>query len=268
MRIVWTAHNVLPHEPVFADDASGRRSLVASADLVLAHSKSTLTELTALGANVLDKAVVIPHGPFTSSLSGPCQRRPGTGGSSRNFLFFGRVEEYKGVDELLIAFTQLPADVSAQLTVAGECSDSNLKSRLIKIAQSDSVRIILRLGRIPEEEISPLFAETDVVVLPFRRVTTSGSAMLALSHGRPIILPDLASLSDLPNEAVVRYNGDVQSLTAALAYLAQVDSGKLISMSRAAYAYTSNITWPDIAQKTMCEMASILHGKVGSRLAR
>ncbi len=38
VRIVWTAHNVLPHSPVFADDIAARRALVAASDLVLAHS--------------------------------------------------------------------------------------------------------------------------------------------------------------------------------------------------------------------------------------
>ena len=40
MHLVWTAHNVLPHAPVFADDVSARRALVEASDLVLAHSPS------------------------------------------------------------------------------------------------------------------------------------------------------------------------------------------------------------------------------------
>ena len=38
MTIVWTAHNTLPHEPVFDDDVAGRRTLVSASDLVIAHS--------------------------------------------------------------------------------------------------------------------------------------------------------------------------------------------------------------------------------------
>ena len=61
-----------------------------------------------------------------------------------------------------------------------------------------------------------MLAAADVVVLPFRRVTTSGSAMLALSHGRPLIVPDLPGLADLPDEAVLRYDGGVPELIAAI----------------------------------------------------
>ena len=51
VHLVWTVHNVLPHRPVFANDASARRSLVKACDLVLAHSPSALAELSALGAS-------------------------------------------------------------------------------------------------------------------------------------------------------------------------------------------------------------------------
>jgi hypothetical protein len=69
MHLVWTAHNVLPHEPVFADDVAARRALVEASDLVLVHSRSTLDELAALGA-VPRRYAVIPHGPIGPSLAG------------------------------------------------------------------------------------------------------------------------------------------------------------------------------------------------------
>ena len=65
-----------------------------------------------------------------------------------------------------------------------------------------------------------LLAAADVVVLPFRRVSTSGSALLALCHGRPLIVPDLPGLADLPGQAVLRYDGSRPGLAAALTRLA------------------------------------------------
>ena len=68
MHLVWTAHNVLPHTPVFADDAAARRVLVEASDLVIAHSQSALTELAALGA-IPQRSAVIRHGPIASERS-------------------------------------------------------------------------------------------------------------------------------------------------------------------------------------------------------
>jgi glycosyltransferase involved in cell wall biosynthesis len=257
MRLVWTAHNVLPHEPVFADDMSARRTLVEASELVLAHSQSALVELAALGA-VARRSAVIQHGPIPPTRSTPSLRAPGVGGEPRRFLFFGRVQEYKGVDDLLAAFVAMPDDVAAHLTVAGQCDDSRLRSRLRTLAQSGAARIELRLEYVPQEEVTQLLAAADVVVLPFRQVTTSGSAMLALSHGRPLIVPDLPGLANLPDEAVLRYHGGVPALNAALARLAGADGEILSAMSAAASGYASRTTWQEIAERTKSEMLSVL----------
>jgi glycosyltransferase involved in cell wall biosynthesis len=254
LRLAWTAHNVLPHSPVFANDVAARRTLVRHADLVFVHSTSTIAELAAVGAEPR-RSVAIRHGPL-----GPAGvvRPHGPAGeeSPREFLFFGNVTHYKGVEELLDAYARLPRQIRARLTIAGQCADPELRARLA--ATPD---LSLRLERIPEDEIAQLMASVDVVVLPFRRVTTSGSAMLALAHGRPLIVPELPGLSDLPTEAVSRYDGSVHGLTAALADLARADSSRLAAMSAAALNWSGQVSWRDIASATLAAMESVVDGK-------
>jgi glycosyltransferase involved in cell wall biosynthesis len=259
LYLVWTAHNTLPHEPVFADDVAGRRALVEAADLVLAHSQPALDELAAFGAKARRSAVIRhgPIGPVQPASPLPC---PGAGDGPRRFLFFGRVREYKGVDDLLAAFSVLPADVAAHLTVAGRCDDPALRSRLSALAGSAGPNLVLRLEHVPDGEVTPLLAAADVVVLPYRRVSTSGSAILALSHGRPLIVPALAGLAGLPDQAVRRYHGGIPAISAALAALARADEPTLAAMSAAAYGYTSETTWREIAAQTTAEMHSALGG--------
>jgi len=259
IRLVWTAHNVLPHGPIFADDVAARRALVGACDLVLAHSPSTLAELAALGA-VVRRSAVIRHGPFAPPMSAASLRPPGAGGGLPRFLFFGRIQKYKGVDDLLAAFTAMPADVAAHLTIAGQCDDPALRSRLDALARRGGASITVRLERVPEEEVAQLLAAADVVVLPFRQVTTSGSAMLALAHERPLIVPDLPGLAELPDSAVLRYSGGVPGLIAALIRMACADAETLAAMSAAARSYASRMTWQEIAKRTMSEMITVLYG--------
>jgi O-antigen/teichoic acid export membrane protein/glycosyltransferase involved in cell wall biosynthesis len=263
MRLVWTAHNVLPHQPVFADDVSARRALVDASDLVLAHSKSALAELAVLGA-VPSRSAVIEHGPLGPAPSAGALRTPGTGDGPRRFLFFGKVEEYKGVEDLLAAFLALPDDIPARLTVAGQCGDPELRSRVQELARRGGGRITLRLEHVPDTDVPPLVSAADAIVLPFRRVTTSGSAVLALSHGRPLVVPDLAGLADLPDQAVLRYNGGISGLAMALARMARADRGVLAAMSAAASDYASQTTWQEMAERTAVEMRVVLGGPRGS----
>ena len=257
IRLVWTAHNVLPHRPVFADDIRARRQLVGTCDLVLAHSHSALAELVGLGITPR-RTAVIPIGPFGPPPSDEPLTAPGAHEGSRRLLFFGKVEEYKGVEDLLAAFAAIPADLPVNLIVAGECGDQRLRSRLRALAKQSGERVAFYLERVAEEEVASLLADADVVVLPFRRATTSASAMLALCHGRPIVVPDLAAFVDLPDGAVVRYDGTIQSLTKALVHVILLDTAELRTMSAAARAYSSAITWEEIAAETMDKLTSML----------
>jgi glycosyltransferase involved in cell wall biosynthesis len=266
VRLVWTAHNVMPHAAVFDDDLSARRTLVKSSDLVVAHDQSTLVELSALGA-VPKKSAVIPHGPLLLSKPADAYRIPGAGDGPRQALFFGRVLEYKGVEELLTAFIDIPEEVKAHLLVTGQCDDSQLRSRLEILAAKGGSRVSLLLKRIADADLSRLLAQADFVVLPFRRVTTSGSAILALGHARPLIVPNLASLANLPEEAVKRYDGTVPGLTAALDCMARASREVLASMSTAARSYAPGPAWQEVAARTISEMTSLLGDRGCSRVS-
>jgi glycosyltransferase involved in cell wall biosynthesis len=255
--IVWTAHNVLPHTPVFADDVAARRALVAASDLIVAHSQSALTSLASIGA-VPQKHTIIPHGPLATVLPPSALRMPGTGSGPRHVLFFGKVMNYKGVEDLLLAFQALPGDLAIRLTVAGQCDDSGMRVRLHELAQADQGRTLLRLEHIAEPDVAPLLLSADAVALPYRRVTTSGSAMLALAYGRPLILPELAEFDHLPRQAIIGYSGTQQALTDALKQVACAEGSTLTDMGTAASAYASTLSWRDIAIRTHAEMLSLL----------
>jgi glycosyltransferase involved in cell wall biosynthesis len=256
MRLIWTAHNVLPQSPTFADDVRGRRRLVAACDLVIAHSKATLEDLAALGI-VPRRSTVIPHGPFTATAGSGPRHTASDNQHPRQLLFFGKVRPYKGVDTLLEAFAALPPELDAHLTVAGECGETALAAELVELASRSRDHVTLRLQWFSAEEASRLLQSADVVILPFREITTSGSAMLALGHGLPLVVPDLPGLADLPDDAVIRYDQTVQGLSAALADVILADPSVLAKMSSAAYAYCSATGWSEIAERTLREIAML-----------
>jgi glycosyltransferase involved in cell wall biosynthesis len=257
MRLIWTAHNVLPAGRVLADDLQARRRMVSTADLVIAHSQATLDELATLGI-IPRRSLVIPHGPYVVTGGAESLRVPGVVPGHRKFMFFGTISSYKGIDTLLAAFAALPSDLPVELDVVGECVDAVLKASLTQLAVRSQRQVTLRFERIAESEVSSLLADADVIVLPYRKITTSGSAVLALTHGRPLVVPDLPGLAGIPDDAVVRYDGTARGLTNALADLATADAGVLAKMSAAGYAYCASTSWSSIAKVIFDEMSRIL----------
>jgi glycosyltransferase involved in cell wall biosynthesis len=266
LRLVWTAHNVLPLQPVFADDLRARRHLVSKCDAVIAHSRATIEELAALGM-VPRSSAVIPHGPYRPAALPQAPSTPSDGDGPRRLLFFGSIHEYKGVDDLLVAFAALPPELDARLTVAGQC-DETLRSVLAELAGQSPGRVTLRLEHLPDDELTRLLLDAHVAVLPFRRSTTSGTAILALCHGRPIVIPDLPGLAELPTEALFRYDCTVRGLTSALTEAILADDSRLARMSAAADAYSASTSWHEIAEQTLNVMRALLSpGSVAPELA-
>ncbi|MEH0933937.1 glycosyltransferase family 4 protein [Micromonospora psammae] len=253
MRLVWTAHNVLPHTPVFADEAGERRRLVAAADAVIGHSPAALRELASIGA-APRRVIVTPHGPYVHAYPAAparaeARRRLGIGQDAPVVLFFGRISPYKGVTELLQVWPEVRCQIpGALLLVNGACPDPQFATELQARAAAQLDAVQLRVRTVPDEEVPALFAAADLVCLPFRQVTTSGSAMLALSFGKPLLVPDLAAFADLVSPAVLRYPPRGPGLRDALVRALRHPPASLRQLGSAALDFADPSAWHIAAQ--------------------
>lgn len=245
-RIVWTAHNLLPHEPVFDDDLAARSTLVSACDLVIGHSPQALADLRALGMEPAAE-IVIPHGPIAP----PDVRRMAPPGdrSPRTIMFFGRVEPYKGLDVLFEAIQSLQSS-RLRLVVAGACGDAGLRHQVRGWASASPVDVELRLDHVADASLAGVLGEADCLVFPFRRVTTSGSVLLAMAAARPVIVPDLPALSELPAEAVIRYSDGANGLHAALLEAASLPPERLGAMGAAGRRFALSHSWEEVSCAT------------------
>jgi len=244
VRVVWTLHNVVPHSPIFTDDRRARRRLVDACDLVIAHSAPALDDLELRTGATPRHARVIPLGPFAARAPRVPRR------ATRHVAFFGKIERYKGVEELLAAFAALPHGSPLHLTVAGACTDAALRHRIEHAAAPLGARVTLRIEHVPEPAVDHLLADVDALVLPFRAVTTTSTAGQAQAHGVPVVIPDLANLRDL-DAGVIRYDGSVGDLTATLVAVSQLDATQLDALGAAAYRAAHARTWGDVATETL-----------------
>ena len=109
-------------------------------------------------------------------------------------LFFGQIRPYKNIPELIKVFSRLQR-TDARLLIVGGVSNDHLE-REVREAASDE-RVLLRLGPIPDDQLRRYLAAATLVVLPYREILNSGSALLALTHARPLLIPDMGAMAEL-----------------------------------------------------------------------
>jgi glycosyltransferase involved in cell wall biosynthesis len=260
MSVVWTAHNTLPHARVFHDDAGARRRLIETSDLVIAHSEYALSQLDQRLGVVPRRSVVIPLGPSQpfAAVDAASLRTPGSS-STRRVLFLGRISEYKGVEDLLIAAERVNRDTELYVTVAGRCTDTALGERLRELARALGPRVQLCLEQVSDEEVTELMSACDAVVLPYRRLTTSSSVYDSMVHGRAVVVPDLPPFADIPRDAVLRYDGSLGGLQAVLRQVATCRPDALATLGAAASDHVASYTWRQAAEQTETAMRSLLN---------
>jgi len=258
-RLVWTVHNVLPHEPQALNDVKAARFLSRSVDAKIVLSPSTIEDMRCYGLD-LDRLWVIPHGnyfgvyPDTISRSA-ARDRLDVGDEEILVLFFGQVRPYKGVSDLLDAFDGLQCP-AAKLLLAGRIPDVALR-REIRDATKNS-NVIAHEGHVNDEDVAVYFRASDVVCLPYRTITNSGSALLALSFARPIIAPRSGSLSELPSSVGYLYDPlSPGALSRSLADAISDHAGRA-QRGRAARAYAQTLRWDEIAAETLRLYADLL----------
>lgn len=247
-RVVWTAHNVLPHTPVFDDDEAARRSLVRRCDAVVAMNAAV-----AEGVLVFSPAcpvTIIPHGadPVVARASdnAPVSVPPIR---TVTFLFFGRVERYKGVPDLLRAYTDATLDGDPLLVVAGVCHDGELEAEIRTLAARCSRAVRLDLRQLPDDELDAVLDEADFLVLPFRRISTSGSLLTGMGSGSPVVVPDLPSFADIPADALLRYAPGPDGLRGALESAAAFTRDERSRVVAAAEMYLAENGWDRVAER-------------------
>lgn len=201
-RIIWTAHNVEPHES-HRGWAADRlmRSVVARLDGWISLSRAAVPLAIRRYPRLAQlPLLVVPHGHFVDvypPAPGRDEAREALGlpADARVLLFFGNIRAYKNVPGLLRAFRSTH-DEQLRLVVAGAPYDRQTRHAVEEAAAGDA-RIRLRLEHIPEADVPLLFGAADGAVLPADRILNSGSVLLALSFGLPVLAPNTPVLREL-----------------------------------------------------------------------
>jgi len=198
VRVVWTAHNVLPHE-LHRGDVFLHRVLYRLVSAVITHTKQGAQSLSS-GFGVSPMRIqVVPIGNSESAalslipmdVARHALKIPS---DATVYLFYGQFRPYKGYDELLTAFELATRRCPRiRLVLAGRAPRGvaeNIQRRLAAMEDAVRHRIVWRPaidGFVDQATTDVVFSAADCVVLPYRDVSQSAVLMQAFAYGRPVL---------------------------------------------------------------------------------
>ncbi len=250
-KIIWTVHDVEPYDEWTSNYKDISRRLSKLSDRKIIHSRNTIQQMSEIGLDI-QRCVLIPHGNFKGvypdSIT-PKQARKKLGLKDNDFiiLFFGLIRSYKGIDDLITAFSKLEQK-DLRLLVAGKCIDESLKQQISKAQKN--LNINFYQGHVKDKDVTKYFKAADIICLPFNTITTSGSALLALTLAKPIIAPRSGALTDLPLNVGFFYDPQSKDGLLKSLKLSIEKRSELNKYSKNALNYSETLSWDEIAQNT------------------
>jgi glycosyltransferase involved in cell wall biosynthesis len=173
----------------------------------IVHSNFDLRAITSTYSIADIPVRVIPHGAY-DHLARVSHARRGSPDEPFRLLYFGVVRPFKGVEDLVEAFSSLARGQAEmfRLTIVGETWEG-WKAPQKAIALSPHVDLIDRIDRyVTDAEVGAYYDEADAVVLPYHRSSASGPLAIAMSAGLPVVVTAVGGLV----EAVRDYPGALQ----------------------------------------------------------
>jgi beta-1,4-mannosyltransferase len=276
-RLFWTAHNIGSHEQ--RSTAALRRRLRRlwgrNVDGVLTLSADAIDAVRAEYPEFRDVPVTVtPHGHYRADYDfsvdrAEARRRLGIPESRTVVVHAGQIRPYKNVPALAAAVVE-QADPKLLLLVAGKPDRPETATAVEQAVtaartarpsagpapapgsgelQAIDPVVWTRFAPLSESEMALYLRAADLVVLPYLAIQNSGSAILALSAGRPVVVPRIGAMGELAelvgSEWVHTYRGDFDAATlrGALDWWADTP--------RAAEPDLGALDWPRIAADTI-----------------
>jgi beta-1,4-mannosyltransferase len=253
-RVVWTVHNLFEHESNNLEAEKRARKLLARcSNHIIVHSQSAKELVqTRYGLNISEKISVTRHGSYDGHYAIQPGRatqlatRYGLDDTVITILFFGNIRLYKGIETLIAAFQRTPRS-NLRLLIVGRPFDEEIE-RSVRLDCSGDARISTVLEFVPERDVAAYFTLADVVAIPFERTLSSGSAVLAMTFGKAIILPTHAKVLDLVDANGAFYYESDSELTQ---HLENLDKAELKTMGEHNRQIAETFAWSTIGESTV-----------------
>ncbi len=252
IKIVYTKHNELPHQRTFANDQLSMSFLQDHSSALVVLNELSLTKIAK--SNSEQKIELIPEGPLLipttysrDQMRGELSVTP----NNKLIVLTGNLQPYKGVDKLVTGLITLPKNFSVR--IAGRAS-SEYQEKLISLAtplSEDGIDIEIVFGRLSENKYGGYLVAADYFCVPFGEINNSGSLNAAMCSGLPLIIPRIAELSWVPQEAAIlleRNGAGEYDFEGLFRELSQVTTDRYEAMKSAAQKWSESLSWEAVGE--------------------
>lgn len=152
-------------------------------------SKESLKTFIGAHPGYADRTILMPLGAHLPH-DAKCALSEAENIQNGFFLFFGRIDKYKGIGNLLEAYKDI-ADKALPLVIAGNGEFTDKEKQLI--AECKNLTVIKRY--ITDGEMKWLLSRSTAVVLPYIEATQSGVIPLSYIYEKPVIVSNVPGLT-------------------------------------------------------------------------
>ncbi|MGB2987012.1 MAG: glycosyltransferase family 4 protein [Phycisphaerae bacterium] len=194
-RVILHIHGAA-FDAFYAGGSTWRRRIIAwslsRADRVVALSNGWRNKLREMAPNarlvVIENAVEMPPEQPTSRKDGPCR-----------FLLLARMDEWKGIDDLLHACAELHGGgIAIELVLAGPPGTAGDATHLNEKIRARNLETVVRyVGPVYGEKKSDLLVQADVYVQPSHHEGMPIAMLEALAHGLPIVATRVGAVPEV-----------------------------------------------------------------------
>lgn len=153
---------------------------------------------------------------------------------TKRALFFGRINPYKGVDNLL-EIVKLCPDV--QFDAVGRV-DPLVQEQVDQLKAQPNVT--MNNGYVTDDEMAEAFINADWIVLPYNSATQSGVVIDGYRYGRPCIAFSVGAITEQVNEGTSGYliePGNNEAFAKKLREVVKMDEQSYEKLSRSSYDF-------------------------------
>jgi len=209
-KLIWTIHNVLPHDARHHDlEIELANEILHRADVVHLLSKETLDWVDGVYDVDPERVVIVEHNSFVGIYPQWITRdgaraRLELEPDEKVLIVVGGIRPYKGIDRMLDILDELlEEDPAVRLLIAGGAGKqpgiAELEERCLA-----HPRVVSKFEHLPDAELQAWYAAADVAVLPYVNILNSSAFQLAPSFGMPVVGPRMGALESFEDESYVR----------------------------------------------------------------